>query len=141
VILICAAFFYFAASLLAAGCGMARKERAGARGVQAALIVLLPAAAFLTDRSAIVLAPLALLGALLVVRKANARFVVPGVLAGAIAAILAAYFIAVQYPVEVERIMQNVIYVFKGSGKLLPGLLAFQFSPSNFGRSSPMDFF
>lgn len=116
VILMGAAFFYGAAELIAGGCGLVRKGNNWRSAGGAALIVLLSAAAFLTDRSAVVFAALALPAALLVIRKDNAGRVVPGVLAGAVAAILAAYFIAVRYPLEVERVLGNVMYVARGSG-------------------------
>jgi hypothetical protein len=130
VILICAAFFYGAAALIAGGSGVRGKEGRHipvglARAGQAVLVAFLPVIALLTDRSAFVLAPLALLTALLIVRRENARLAVPGVLFGAIAVILSAYFVSLRYPLEVERIIQSATYVFKGSEKIFPALFSF----------------
>ncbi len=130
VIFICAAFFYGAAALIAGGSGMGNTDKARGpvgwvRAGQTILVVFLPVIAVLTDRSAFVLVPLAALTAFLVIRKENARIVVPGILAGGIAAILAVYFIAVRYPLEAERIVESAAYVVKGKGLIFPGLLGF----------------
>jgi hypothetical protein len=122
VILICAAFFYGAAALIAGGSGMGNWARVG----QAVLVVFLPVIAFFTDRAAFVIAPLALLSAFLIIRKKNARLAVFGILIGAIAAILVARFVATRYPLTVGQIINNVTYIFKGSGKAF--LLGFGFS-------------
>jgi len=130
VILICAAFFNGVAALIAGGSGTGDKERRRvrfglARIGQAVLVVFLPVIALITDRSAFVIAPLALLSAFLIVRRENARFAIPGILIGAIAVILAARFVGMRYPLTVEQIIRGVTYVFKGIGKAISNLFDF----------------
>ncbi len=130
VVLLCAAFFYGAARLLA-GTKEGRRGAAGKRGGMtvgrlglAALVVFLPIVAVLTDRSAFVLVPAAILAAVLFVRRENWQTVVPWMLIGAIGAILAVYFAALRSPFLAERIYLSVKALAAGGGAAsLAGIL------------------
>ena len=112
VLALSAVFFYGAVSLIVG------KPRAW----QAALIVLPAAVGLLTDRSAFILAALAVLVPFFMMTRKNYQNVVVLTIFGAVAAILLVYAAALVFPLEIERMFLNAKYVLAGAKSALSGM-------------------
>jgi len=128
-VLVLSALFFYGAAALLAGQGRARKPMGGkigghGQGWYAALIVFPALMGLMTDRSAFFMAVLAVILPFLLMRRENWKSVAIMSLLGVVAAILLAYFAALRFPLETERIVLNGKYVIGRALKALPAMFA-----------------